>query len=363
MLEPHVSEALRKSDWRIIISGATGWLGRATLDLLQQSLSSDFSSRVLCFGSRARTIPLPGGNVIEQQPLSALASIPLHPTFFLHFAFLTKDRAEHMDETDYREANERIRRTVLDALDPVGCEGLFVASSGAAHVADDENAPAAMRLYGQLKRDDEREFASWAEDRARTAVIARIHNLSGPHINKTTSYALACFILDGLAGRPIAVRASHEVWRGYVAVRELMSLVVAMLLEGLPGAVCFDTGGEAIELGALARAVAAQLENPPIVRPADTSGTPDRYLGDAVTYRSLLDRHRISAVGIEQQISETIDFLRKSAALEEREGWLAEPGHGSAGVARDSVPGGSAPTKSTAAQAFRKGRPSVGRVI
>src|SRR6185369_6164331 len=104
------------------------------------------------------------------------------------------------------------------------------------------------------KRDDEGAFAAWAKRSGKTVAIARIFNLSGPHINKLGSYALACFILDALAGGPIAVKATHEVWRGYVAVRELMSLAFAMLLEGRRGAALFETGGEPLEMGEIAEA-------------------------------------------------------------------------------------------------------------
>ena len=41
--------------------------------------------------------------------------------------------------------------------------------------------------------------------------------------------ALASFIADALAGRPIEVRASAPVWRSYVAIAELMSVVLDWL--------------------------------------------------------------------------------------------------------------------------------------
>ena len=197
-----------------------------------------------------------------------------------------------------------------------------------------------MRLYGELKRDDEQEFANWAETRSKTAVIARIHNISGPHINKTNSYALACFIIDALEGRPISVRASHDVWRGYVALRELASLAFAALLEGKPGVAFFDTGGEPIELGALAEAVARQIGNARIDRPTRASATTDRYVGNRAAYQSLLEHYGIPHVAIEQQIAETIEFLAKTATLPGEQDWPIDRLRGSARASRDSVPGG-----------------------
>ena len=154
MLEPHVSEALRRSDVRIVVTGANGWLGRATSHVLLECLGEEFPSRVRCFGSQHRSIPLANGVAVEQRPLVELGELAPAPTFLLHFAFLTKDIAEAMEESEYRAANQQISSTVRDALGRIGCKGVFLASSGAAHFADDEKASPAMRAYGELKRDD-----------------------------------------------------------------------------------------------------------------------------------------------------------------------------------------------------------------
>lgn len=309
MLEPHVSEALRESGRRIVITGATGWLGRATLDLLRECLGDDFDSRVHCFGSQRRTIDLGDGHSVEQEPLAELASLPGGPTFVLHFAFLTKDRAEAMDEAEYRNAVRRIGCNVLGALDAIGAEGVFVASSGAAGFAGDPAASPAMRLYGELKRDDERSFAEWAERTGKTSVIARVFNVTGPHMNKLGSYALACFILDALAGGPIRVKATNEVRRGYVAIRELLSLALAMLLEGRGGAATFETGGEPLEMGEIAEAVAQELGGCGVERPPCSEGRADIYLGDDGAYRQLLQRYGIEPVPFTQQVAETAQYL------------------------------------------------------
>jgi UDP-glucuronate decarboxylase len=313
MLEPHISKALSQSDRRIVITGATGWLGRASLDLLRDCLGTEFESRVRCFGSQSRT--LGNGHVIEQSPLAELATLPSRPTLVLHFAFLTKDRAEAMDEALYCQANRTISQTVLDALQTIGTEGLFIASSGAAAFADDAAVSPAMRLYGSLKRDDERSFADWADRTGKTAAIARIFNISGPHINKHSSYALACFILDALAGGPISIRAPHDVRRGYVAVRELLSLVFAILLENQGSAIRFDTGGSPMEMGEIAREVASQLGPCPIERPDRVAGPSDDYFGNDHAYRLLLDRYGIVPVPFARQIAETANFLALNQRL------------------------------------------------
>ena len=135
MFTAHSAAALRQSEHRIVLTGASGWLGRATLDLLQDALGDDFRQRVFCFGSKQADVRLYDTQIITQQPLADLHTLSSQPTLLLHFAFLTKDRAEKMPPADYRAANRRIRQSVLDALDVIGVEAAFLASSGAARFA------------------------------------------------------------------------------------------------------------------------------------------------------------------------------------------------------------------------------------
>ena len=308
-LAPNVEQAVRSSEARIVITGAGGWIGMATLELLYAALGPAFPARVRCFGSSRRVLHLIDGTTIEQRPLADVTTLAPMPTMVLHLAFLTKDRAEAMDEAAYRTANRALDKIVLDALGSIGAESIFVASSGAAKHADDPQATPAMRLYGSLKREQEELFAAWAERERKRAVIARIFNISGAHINKLHSYALATFITDALAGRSIVIRSAHRVVRSYVAVRELMSLVFALLLDGERRVIRFDSGGEPMEMQDIAAAVAERFGRVSIKRPPLDRTIIDHYAGDGRTYHSLLADHHIESVPFARQVIETVDFL------------------------------------------------------
>ena len=249
---PDVRATLRDNDHRIVITGAGGWLGLATLELLNEALGPALDARVICFGASQRALTLLDGREIEQRPLSAIGMLAPGPSIVLHFAFLTKDLAEEMPEEDYRHANRSLSAQLLDALDAIDARAVFVASSGAARFADDPTRTAAMRLYGELKRADEKAFTEWATAQKRRAVITRLFNIAGPHMNKVRSYALSSLILDALKTGTIRVNAPHRVMRGYVAIREMMSLAFALLLAKPVGIVRFDSGGEAMELAEIA---------------------------------------------------------------------------------------------------------------
>jgi UDP-glucuronate decarboxylase len=301
--------------WRVVVVGAGGWLGLATLELLHGLLGADLQTRVACFGSAARTLSLRVGARIDQQPLSALATLPAAPTLVLHLACLTQEKAKAMPEADYIAANRAISAAVLAALGPIGAEGVFLPSSGAVYMADDPAAQASMRLYGRLKLEDEANFAAWSTARGRPAVVARVFNLSGPYINKQSSYALACFIADALAGRPIEIRATRPVLRSYVAISELMSVVFGALTDGQAGPVIFDTAGDdVVEMAEIAATVEKTLpgnlgvRRSPLIEP-----TPDRYTGDGQAYGQLRRRFAVEPVTFAEQVAQTARYMADEA--------------------------------------------------
>jgi UDP-glucuronate decarboxylase len=269
------------------------------------------SRRIACFGSSERPILLDDGSRFAQQPLAAIADLAAQPTLVLHLAFLTKDKVAGMDEADYRAANRAVSETVAGSLDAIGADRLFVASSGAAAFADDDQAAPDLRLYGQLKRADELLFAQWARAAAdRRAVIARIFSLSGRYINKHSTYALASFIHDALAGRPVGVRAPIRVVRSYVAIRELMSLVFAALLaEDEDQVLAFDSGGTPMELATVAACVADAAGDGRVDRVPVTGDGENFYAGDGETYQRHLARYGIDPVDMRTQVVETAAYL------------------------------------------------------
>jgi nucleoside-diphosphate-sugar epimerase len=296
---------------RIVVTGAGGWLGLATLELLHRALGPAFAERVVCFGSNTRTLSLRGDVEVSQLGLERIGELPARPSLVLHLAYLTRDRAEAMPAEDYEAANRALSNRVLGALEPIGAQAVFIPSSGAAYSADDPAAPDALRLYGRLKAEEEAAFADWAHRTGGRAVIGRVFNLAGPYINKLQSYALAAFIGDALADRPIEIRATRPVYRSYVAISELMSMVFGLLTDPGDGVIAFDTAGEeTLEMQQMAEAVQTALGKPHEThRPPMETRCPDIYVGDRRVYSQLCRSQYVEAVDFPAQVLETATFM------------------------------------------------------
>ncbi len=313
-LPEHLAAALRGSGLSVIVTGAGGWIGGATLELLADALGpADFGRRVFAFAAQGRCRTLASGTTAALRPLAALDELEPGRCLLLHYAFLGREKVAEMPLTHYVAANEAIGACVRRAVARLRPRGVFLASSGAVHGPDGAlETELARNPYGALKLRDEAVFAATCRAVGASLAIGRIFNLAGPYINKLESYALACFIRDALAGRPIAVRARRRVERSYVQVGDVVALALSALLDPQEEVAAFETAGErVVEVGELAALVGDLLrpglaiERPPL----DPALGADRYVGDPAAMRALAARHRLSLEELPAQIRRTADYL------------------------------------------------------
>jgi len=313
LLPPTMAGQLRDSRWRVLVTGASGWVGRAALELLARALGPDWTGRVEAFGSSTRRLTLRDGLEIQQRALSELGALPPRPSLLLHFAYLTREKVAGMSPDDYLATNREITRTVLEAGARAGVERAVVTSSGAVHAAlAAPESPDPALLYGRLKLEDEVLFAQFAQAApGRRALVLRLFNLSGPYINKP--YALSSFIEQAGTGH-IGVQARGPVIRSYTSAANLLGAGLGHLLaDDAEQFLCVETAGEReVEMDALAEAVRDMVNPSATIARAVPDGRPaDRYVGDGRAYRALLQRYGVTEDALPRQICDTADYLRE----------------------------------------------------
>lgn len=306
-----VATALASSDHRIVVTGAGGWLGQATLEMLDSALGAAFDRRVVAYASSSRPYALRSGRTVALRQLDELSELPAAASYIFHYAYLGKEKVAQLGAESFRRVNDRINDIVGAYCSRTPEGGIFFASSGAAHFAQGSRQDAAREPYGASKVRDEARFLALSTPGFSVSML-RIFNLAGPFINKLGEYALSSILLDIDRGGPIRIRARNPVLRSFVHVRDVVDLAASLLVSGTTSR-AYDTGSdEIVEIGDLARRAANVLQRPGIgiERPAVEPFPVDRYAGDAKQFQTLLLERGIEPVGLDAQILDTARYLR-----------------------------------------------------
>ena len=318
---PALATKLLHAPCKIVVTGGGGWIGQATLEMLESALGDAIDERVSIFGSSNRNLQLRSGRVLPCRVLPEIDSIDASAKLFIHYAFLTKDRLLDQSVESFIAANQAISDSVVAAIEQSDTRGIFALSSGAVykkgtHVLDDDLQ---ANAYGVMKMVDEKRFAELAAKKKIPFCMPRLFNLSGPFINKLDLYALSSMIKAVLEGKPIVIRAAHRVVRSYIHVADLVTLAFAMLLEPQDNdQSIFDTAGEnALDLGDLADHIRKALGHSEclIERPAIVEGRDDVYVGDGQAMRRIMQQRNLILRDLPQQIRDTADYMQKLPIL------------------------------------------------
>lgn len=302
---------------RYVLTGPSGWIGQAMLAHLARVLGGMLGGRVAAFGSAARTLCLPWGETLAVRALADLRAGDVAGAHVIHLAFLTKEKVATLGAQAFTDANLAIDDIVLRAVSNAAPRSLFIASSGAAALAEagDDEHP-----YGLAKLHQERRFCEAAQGGGFALIAGRIYNLSGPHINKLEAYALSNFIQQAFAQGRIVIEATTPVFRSFLHVDDLCALICAAGRAGLhrdrPLSFC---GAELVEMAELATAVAACFDRPIAIerRPVDWA-RPSRYVGDFAETRLLAEELGVKLQPLSGQVADTVAWVQSALAGHDR---------------------------------------------
>ncbi|CAD6879884.1 hypothetical protein [Methylomonas albis] len=311
-----ILDCLFSKQSHIAVTGASGWLGRAALELFSALYGDEFNGRVSAYGSREQQIILDDGRTVSVRPLTEIIHRHTqHDIYLFHFAFLTKDKVGGYTDDEYIRLNNDIRSLVMQVLKQSQVKAVLLSSSGAVYdYLNDSNRDKSANLYGRLKYEDELLIEEICNKYDIKLLIPRIFNLSGPYINKLSAYALSSIITNVVAGENVVIRANKFVFRSYIYILDLLLLCIRMMFsERFEKIVRFDTvGDETVEVGELAVKVCKLLDvaDLTIERPNIIGDEADSYLGNEQPIKEIIKGFEFPVTGLDRQILETAEYIR-----------------------------------------------------
>ena len=307
--------AIESTSDHFVLTGGTGWLGRATLEMLEEALGPNLESRLSLFGSRSGQVTLKSGLQLIVKPLDELVNLSKLRTKLVHYAFVMRDQIKKLGRIEYLMKNLEISQSILDFSEQNEITGLFISSSGAARPESvGIGRQSDTDYYGAVKRHDESLFADLGIDDRRLAII-RIFNLSGPFMSNPDTYALGSFLNAIKFGKDIHIEANVPVFRSYVHVQDVVEVGFAIMMGIAEGSSePFDTAAkDEIEIEELAKKVLEtfDLQRNLRIERSDVNPDlpPDRYIGDGREFRRILKSLEVDPQVLRNQIQDTADYL------------------------------------------------------
>lgn len=231
------------SDSRILITGASGWIGRETLCYLQESFGSVSDIKLTLVGSASRFLEIHG----EQVHITKITDIEPEGNFdlILHYAFATQDKALSLGFDEYKEKNIELNRIAQNLSEQNPNAKNLILSSGVASLPHQSHRSESMRLYAELKHDLENRFQN------NNSLVLRLWNTSGHHLGNNPNYAISEFISKAKNNQDIEIR--NNVRRSYISAQDLIGASLGYLLSGGYGIV--NSGGVETDLLNLSKQV------------------------------------------------------------------------------------------------------------
>ena len=290
---------------KLLITGASGFLGRGCLDAL--------AARAWEVHAVVRSpLDVPGIHVQQAdllRPAEASAILAkIQPTHLLHLAWITAPATfrESVENLRWVEASQHLLRAFAEQggrrVVMVGSCFEYDPQAGCCHETTTPLRPAT--LYGVCKNALRASMESYAETMGLSAAWARLFYLYGPR--EAPQRLVASVTRKLLAGTPVSCPGGTQQ-RDYLHVEDASGALIALLESDLCGAVNIGSG-EATEVRAIMERIAHFAGRPELVHVDDTPSEVPLVVADVHRLREELGwRPRL---GLNEGLAQTIDWWR-----------------------------------------------------
>ena len=289
---------------KIVVFGASGWLGRECISLLSNTLKNDFSSTVTLIGSTNKTIQVNKQNyhVISIDSPVLKSNVDL----IINLAFITQEKLEKFGAEQYINLNQELRKKITNFIYESKPKYVYFSSSGA---ADKDfmsvTKSNSKKVYGELKLASETELKKIAQDLDCNLLINRIWSVTGLQMQDHSKYAIGNFISQALSTNEIKITSSDQVLRSYIDAEDLFQICLNELF--LYKYTLLNSGGYKTTLFDLASLVLKVLGSSTAQIPNSIEKEPgDDYVSKDFKLNDLALKQGVKLQSLENQIRNTL---------------------------------------------------------
>jgi nucleoside-diphosphate-sugar epimerase len=294
---------------KILVNGASGWLGMNISESLCSVFGEKFKSSVLLTGSRDQVVQLTNGTQLQVHQWSRAIVSDFAPTQVIQLAFKTRDHVSHVSLEDYIKTNEEIIDHAIWMISLPSVKGFLHTSSGAVLGVNTDDKY--LDPYGYLKKFEESQYADACMRNKKNYLGLRVWSITGRYIKTGDVFAIENLITQALKGSTIEIKSDCQTYRTYADANEILVASLIGLLMGKTG--LYNSGGYEIEIGDLSvliSGLAPDYEHV-FVRPNDSSKMEDRFCSEGRSIEDVLLELGLTFSSMSCQVLQTMEYLKE----------------------------------------------------
>jgi nucleoside-diphosphate-sugar epimerase len=294
---------------KIVITGATGWLGHASLQAIKKVMPEVKPEDLILYASRTRSHSDPSFGVVHVLELASSELSSRKVDLFISLALKTRDYSMKMDEEEYLNSNKALIEKNLELMKLVHPQKIILISSGVVSKYLEGNGP--LDPYTEVKILEEKLFNEFAQQENSQLIILRLWGATGALMTEPLKYAIGNLIHQAETTNQMIITSKTEVFRRYTDATQIFEVLIRAIQMGYSGTL--NSGGVIVEIKALAQRISDYYgKSIEIVRNLESGGEPDFYVPTDSEFDELANTVGVSLLNLEDQIALTAKSVRQA---------------------------------------------------
>lgn len=294
---------------KVVITGATGWLGHASLQAIKRVMPEVKPEDLILYASRTRTHSDPSFGVVNVQELASSELTCRKVDLFISLALKTRDYSRKMADEEYIGINKALIEKNLELMKSANPQKIILISSGVVSKYLEGNGT--LDPYTEVKILEENLFNEFAQQTNSKLVILRLWGATGALMTEPLKYAIGNLIYQAETTNRITINSKTEVFRRYIDATQIFEVLIRAIQMGYSGTL--NSGGVLVEIGSLAQLISEfygkSLE---IIRNLESGSEPDFYAPTDSEFDQLAKSVGVSLMSLEDQIALTAKSVRQA---------------------------------------------------
>ncbi len=294
---------------RVLITGATGWLGHAALQAVKKVFPEVRQEDLQLYASRERLHFDPSYGVVKVNDLTMNNYTSKNIDLFIGLALKTRDYSTKMDKQEYLEGNKVLIQKHLEIMESTNPNKVLLISSGV--VSQYLEGRQALDPYTEIKLLEEKLYNQFAKKTNSKLIILRLWGATGELMTEPLKYAIGNLIYQAETTGQIIINSKRKVYRRYADATQIFEVLIHAIEKNYCGTL--NSGGVTVEIGALAQLISKNYRKSlKIVRDLEFGSKPDLYFPEDSDFDDLAKHVGVRLLSLQDQITLSAKSVKKA---------------------------------------------------